>query len=223
MHGVETMVLMRWPVGVLIGLVVCLATHYGSGSHAALMPVGGHPHDLLAWTLLGTCWLVAALAAPGYRGRRHRMEIRHRLDRLATLPQSTFENGIIEAFHRRGYVVEDSLRDETGLPELLLYRNGTTMLVQCRGWRQRSLDVGAVHGLHAHMLIQHATSARILAIGDYTEAAWKLVAGTPVELIYGEALLDLLHEAQQPPAPNVRALTRPPARRLRHQPLRLVR
>lgn len=223
MHGVEMMVLMRWPVGVLIGLAVCLATHYGSGSHAALMPVSGHEHDLLAWALLGACWLVAAFTAPGYRRRRHRLEIRHQLDRLATLPQSTFEEEIIEAFHRRGYVVEDSLRDEAGLAELLLYRSGATMLVQCRDWRQRSLDVDAVHDLHAHMLSQHAGSARILAIGDYTEAAWKLIVGKPVELVYGETLLELLHETTLPPAPNVQALTRPSTRHLRHQPLRLVR
>jgi restriction system protein len=223
MHGVEMMVLMRWPVGVLIGLVVCLATHYGSGSHAALMPVGGHEHDLLAWTWLGACWLVAAFTAPGYRQRRHRLDIRHQLDRLAALPQATFEENIIEAFHRRGYVVEDSLRDEAGLAELLLYRNGATVLVQCRGWRQRSLDVDAVHDVHAHMLIQHAGSARILAIGDYTEPAWKLVVGKPVELIYGETLLNLLQEARQPPVPNVRTLSRPSTRHSRHQALRLVR
>ena len=222
MHGVETMVLMRWPIGVLIGLAVCLATHYGSGSHAALVPVGGREHDLLAWALLGACWLVAAFTAPGYRRRRHRLEVRHRLDRLSALPQAVFEETVVEAFHRRGYVVEDSLRDEAGLAELLLYRNGATVLVQCRGWRRRSLDVDAVHDVYAHMLSQHAGSARILAIGDYTEAAWKLVVGKPVELVYGETLLDLLHEAQLPPAPNVRALARPSARHPRHQPLRLV-
>lgn len=223
MHGVEMMVLMRWPVGVLIGLAVCLATHYGSGSHAALMPVSGYAHDWLAWALLGTCWLVAAFTAPGYRSRRHRLDIRHRLDQLATLPQATFEEEIIEAFHRRGYVVEDRLCDEAGLAELLLYRNGATVLVHCRGWRQRSLGVDAIHDVHAHMLSQHAGSVRILAIGDYTESAWKLVVGKPVELVYGEMLLDLLHEAQQPPAPNVRTLNRPSTRHLRHQPLRLVR
>lgn len=223
MQGVERMILMRWPVGILIGLVACLATHYGSGNHAALMPVSGREHDWFAWTLLGACWLVAAFTAPGYRSRLHRLDIRHQLDRLATLPQAIFEEDIIEAFHRRGYVVEDSLRDEAGLAELLLYRNGATVLVQFRGWRQRSLDVDAVHNVHTHMLIQQAGSARILAIGDYTEAAWKLVVGKPVELVYGETLLDLLHEAQRPPVPSMRRLSRPSTRHLRQQSLRPVR
>jgi restriction system protein len=222
MHGIETMVLMRWPIGIAIGLAVCLASHYGSGSQASLMPGDGHPHDLVAWAWLGACCVLAAIVAPGYHARCHRREIRQRLDRLALLPQDIFEQDIIDAFHRRGYVVEDSLRDDGGLVELLLYRNGATMLVRCRDWRRRALDVDAVRDVCAHMQSQHAGSARILAIGDYTDAAWKQVVGKPVELVYGETLLDLL-ESRRSPAPNVLALNRSPARHPRHQPLRLVR
>jgi restriction system protein len=222
MHGIEMMVLMRWPIGIAIGVAVCLASHYGSGSHASLMPGGGQPHDLAAWAWMGGCWLLAVFVAPGYRKRCQRHETRQRLDQLALLPQDIFEQGIIDAFHRRGYVVEDSLHDDNGLAELLLYRNGATMLVQCRGWRRRSLDVDAVRDVHAHMLSQHARSARILAIGDYTDAAWNQVVGKPVELVYGQTLLDLL-ESGCAAAPNVLALARTPARHPRHQALRLVR
>lgn len=223
LHGIETMVLMRWPPGLLAGLLACLGAHYGLHSQAALMPVRGREHDLLAWCLLGACWFAALCASPGYRRRRRRLELRHELDRLASLPQANFEEALIEAFHRRGYVLEDSVRDAYGLAELLLYRNGATLLVSCHGWRRRRLDADAVRGLPAQMARQHAASARIVAIGDYSDDAWKLVVGRPIELIHGESLLAMLREAQSPPAPNVRPFARPAARRLRHQPLRLVR
>jgi restriction system protein len=224
LQGIETMVLLRWPVGLLAGLAICLAAHYGRHDPAALMPLAGRPHDLPAWCLLGACWFAALCASPGYRRRRQRRELRHELDRLASLPQDAFEEAVVEAFHRRGYVVEDSARDADGaLAELLLYRNGAATLVSCQGWRRRRLDAGAVRELPAQMARQHAASAKILSIGDYTDDAWKLVVGRPIELIHGEALLAMLREARTPTPPNVRTLTRPAARRVRHQPLRLVR
>ncbi|MDO1527836.1 restriction endonuclease [Fulvimonas sp. R45] len=224
LQGLETAWSMRWPVGLLAGLAVCLGVHYGAGTQAALLPVRGREHDLLAWCLLGACWLAALCCSPGYRQRRRRLQLRRELDALAVMPQRDFEQRVIEAFHRHGYVVEDSLRDDEGIADLLLYRNGATLVVQCRAWRSRRVDPATVRRVHALMLQQHAAGARILAIGDYTEEAWRLVVGTPVDLIHGEELLILLREAEAPQAPNVRPLSRPAQRRhARHQALRLVR
>jgi restriction system protein len=73
------------------------------------------------------------------------------------------------------------------------------------------------------MTHRHASSAKILAIGDYTDDAWKLVVGKPIELIYGESLLAMLREVQASPPLGVHKLARSVARRPHHQPLRLVR
>lgn len=224
LQGIETMVLMRWPIGLLAGLAACVGVHYGLHSELALMPVPAPRHDVLAWSLLSGCWFLALCASPGYRRRRHRRVLHHQLDHLATMPQPDFEEAVVEAFHRRGYVTEESLRNDQGeLAELLLYRNGTTLFVSCRDWRRRVVQADAVRTLPDLMAQQHAASARLLAIGDYDDEAWKLVVGRPIELIHGEALLAMLHEAQMPPPPNLHKFTRSAQRRNpRHQRLRVV-
>ncbi|WP_329740829.1 restriction endonuclease [Dyella sp. A6] len=218
------MILMRWPIGLLAGLAACAGVHYGFHSGLALMPTPAPRHDTLAWWLLGGCWFLTLCTSPGYQRRRHRKVLHEQLDQLAGMPQPVFEEAVIEAFHRRGYVLEDNLRTEHGdLAELLLYRNGTTLLVSCRNWRRRVVDADAVRMLPEWMAQQHAHSARLLAIGDYDDTAWKLVVGQPIELIHGESLLAMLHEAQMPPPPNLHKFTRTAQRRnQRHQALRIV-
>jgi len=224
LHGIGTMVLMRWPIGLLTGVLAGLGAHVGNAGQTTLLPAAGHAIDLPAWSLLAGCWLGALCCAPGYRRRKQRRALRQALDELAALPQPAFEERVLEAVHRLGYRVDDELHDDGALAGLLLYRNGSHTLLHCRHWRQRQVNAQTMHELAERMDHGYAAAAKILAIGDYTDEAWKLAAGHPIDLIHGEELLVMLRDAGMPQAPNVHSIVRPaPPRRLRHQPLRLVR
>jgi restriction system protein len=202
---------MHWPIGVVLGVVAYIATRYGSGGHVAnsraslMSPAlihAGHQaitngHTLLAWLLLGTCWFGALLSCIGLRQRMHRLDIQEGLENLCAMNWSDFEKLISEAFRRRGYIVEPSGREDTftGV-DLILHKSGRTTLVQCRQWRHQRIDARTVREMHGWMIDHHATAVKIVAVGDYTRDAWNYVSGKPFELIYGESLLQMLHETQ---------------------------
>lgn len=232
--GIRRIVWMHWPVGILLGVLAYVGTRYGIGGHVAagahvpLAPAGKQvdSYALLAWLLLGACWLGALLSCIGLRQRMHRLDIRNRLDELCDMGWPEFKTLVIEAFGRRGYAVEAIDRDDVdGEADLILHRGGAITVVRCRQWRHRQIDVTTVREMHARMLHHHAVAVKIVAVGDYTAEAWNFVAGKRFELIYGEALLDMVREAQLADGQRVpaAAAAMPAVRRAAQCPVRLVR
>jgi restriction system protein len=230
--GIRHILWMHWPVGILLGVVAYAGTRYGIGGYVAASAhtphaLTGRPSDtyaLLAWLLLGACWFGALLSCIGLRQRMHRLEVRNRLDELCDLAWPEFKALVTEAFRRRGYAVEETVEDDIeGEADLILHRGGAATVVRCRQWRSRQIDVKAVREMHELMLHHHAVAVKIVAVGDYTAEAWSFVAGKRFELIYGEALLDMVREAQAAQvqrAPTPTAM--PTARRTAPCPVRLV-
>jgi restriction system protein len=212
-HRIERFVWVHWPAGTMFGLSAYLGLHYGRGQHSAVYMV-------LLWTALIVCWGCGFAACVGYRKRLHRLAVRDELIDLGVLHWRTFEERVAHAFRFRGYEVERAQQDDAndGL-DLILHKHGMTTLVQCRHWRHRNVDVKDVREMYGLMKYHHASAVKIVACGDYTDDAWKFVAGKPFELIYGETLLAMLSDAQLPidagVVPFRATASRPP---LHHRP-----
>jgi restriction system protein len=217
-HRIERLVLVHWPAGFLLGLSAWLGIRYGSGPQTAV-------HMTVLWLSLIACWVLAALCCMGHRQRMHRLVVRDQLAKLCHMHWRAFENQLAQAFRYRGYAVEQATSlehfghdDDNGL-DLVIRKHGLTTLVQCRHWRNGDVDVKDVREMHNLMKYHQASGVKIVACGDYTEDAWKFVAGKPFELIYGETLLAMLSDAQLPIDPGVvpfRAPASPPP--MHHRP-----
>jgi restriction system protein len=203
-HGthIEHLVLVHWPAGSLFGLSAWVGVRYGSGAQTAA-------HMTIVWLLLIACWFCAALCCVGYRRRMHRLIVRDQLAELCRLHWRPFEVRVAQAFRYRGYAVEQMNDKPIGHDDidhgldLIVRKHGLTTLVQCRHWCNRHVDVKDVRQMYSLMKFHHASAVKIVACGDYTEDAWKFVAGKPFELIYGETLLAMLSDAQLPIDPSV--------------------
>jgi restriction system protein len=212
-HRIERLVRVHWPAGILFGASVWMAVYYGRGTHTAV-------YMTLLWMALIAGLGCSCAACVGYRKRMRRLVVRDDLAELCALHWRAFEGRVAQAFRFRGYTVAHAgpADVDCGL-DLVLQRHGLTTLVQCRHWRNRHVDVKDVREMHNLMKFHHASAVKIVACGDYTEDAWKFVAGKPFELIYGETLLAMLSDAQLPVDASVvpfRAPASPPP--MHHRP-----
>lgn len=217
-HPIQHLVSVHWPAGSLIGASAYVGMRYGSGTQTAV-------HMTIVWLVVIACWVCALLCCMGYRQRMQRRVTRDQLAELCQMHWRTFENRIAQSFRYRGYAVEQVTEEhvmhdgmDNGL-DLIVHKHGLTTLVQCRHWRNHNVEVKDVREMYSLMKYHHASAVKIVACGDYTEDAWKFVAGKPFELIYGETLLAMLSDAQLPINPGVvpfRAPASPPP--MHHRP-----
>lgn len=205
--GFEPIASLPWPVGVVLGIVAYAAVRYGiswylaSSNNTFLAPVdkaaNGAAAVILAWTLLGICW-VAALAS--YIARRQRgrlLETQTGLDSLRAMNWRQFEMLVGEAFRRQGYRIEETgLSGADGGIDLRLSKDGKTTLVQCKQWRSQRVDVKVVREMYGLLAHHGADAVKIVAIGEFTPDAQRFAQGKPVELIHGAVLLALIRDVQ---------------------------
>jgi restriction system protein len=221
--GFELIASMPWPVGFVLGIVGYVAVRYGiawyfsSAGGPALAAVGkasqGSAFSLLAWILLGICWLAAFLSFISSRKRRNLLETQTGLDSLRAMNWRQFEMLVGEAFRRQGYSVEETgLGGADGGVDLILRKGGRTTLVQCKQWRSQRVDVKTVREMYGLLTHHGADAVKIVAIGDFTPDAQRFAQGKPLELIHGEALLALVRAVQSTqvradPTPKPTAVT----------------
>ena len=205
--GFELIASAPWPVGVALGIVGYLGVRYGiswylsSSGNQFLVPIGkavnGGAATILAWTLLGICWVAAFASFIARRQRGHLLETQTGLDSLRAMNWRQFEMLVGEAFRRQGYRIEETgLGGADGGIDLRLSKNGKRTLVQCKQWRSQRVDVKVVREMYGLLAHHGADAVKIVAIGDFTPDAERFAQGKPIKLIHGQALLTMIGEAQ---------------------------
>ena len=128
----------------------------------------------------------------GYR-RRHLLENIRDLDELRAMRWSDFELLVGEYYRRGGYrVIERGGGGADGGVDLELRRDGETLLVQCKRWRERAVKVQPVRELWGVVSHEGATGAVFVASGRFTADALAFARGKRYQLIDGEHLLQLV-------------------------------
>lgn len=157
--------------------------------------------EMLAWFVMIGCFLAAAVSFSGGRRRAALVEVQSSLASLSKLSWREFEQLVGEAFRRHGYAVEETgLGGKDGGIDLVLRKDGKKVLVQCKQWRTRAVSVSVAREMYGLLLHHQADAIKIVAVGSYTPDAAAFVAGKPVELIDGEALLALVKRVQTAPS-----------------------
>lgn len=198
---------MPWPVGFVLGIVLYVLVRHGIGWFLAS---SGNPffaafgkagqngsYAPFGWLLLGVCWTAALYSFLNRRKRVRLLQAQTSLDSLRTMNWREFEMLVGEAFRQQGYKIEETgLGGADGGVDLRLSKDDKTTLVQCKQWRNQRVDVKVIREMYGLLAHHHAHSVKIVSVGDFTDDAQRFAQGKPIDLIHGEALLELVRSVQ---------------------------
>lgn len=151
----------------------------------------------LAPACLVACWLAALVSFVKARKRSELFDRQTGLDTLTAMSWREFEMLVGEAFRRQGYLVEETgLGGADGGIDLILRKNGSTELVQCKQWRSRQIKPAVVREMWGLVDHHRADGAKIVCVGEFTQDAAAFAQGKAIELISGTHLLSMIREVQ---------------------------
>jgi restriction system protein len=123
------------------------------------------------------------------------------LDSIRSLGWRGFEELVGEAYRRQGYAVRENAGEgPDGGVDLVLNKDGTTYLVQCKQWRSWKIGVKVVREMYGLMTAKHAHGVIVITSGMFTQEARNFAAGKPIDLVEGRQLADLVAIVQKTPA-----------------------
>ena len=118
---------------------------------------------------------------------------------IRKLSWQQFEVLIGEAFRRRGYaVVENGGGGADGGVDLILRKDGKTVLVQCKHWKVATVGVKSIRELYGIVSARKAAGGIFVNSGSYTSDTEAFAAEKGIELIDGTRLIEMVWEAQMP-------------------------
>jgi len=164
------------------------------------------------WALIGAAYapwitfviaLIALFAEGDKYQRRKLLEKQTGLDTIRQMSWREFELLVGEVYRRQGYRVEETGGGgPDGGVDLVLRRSGETALVQCKHWRQSKVRAPTVRELRGAVARDGAARGIFVTCGEFTaEAVAEAQGRPPLELVNGEALLELVGLAQAQAAP----------------------
>ena len=110
--------------------------------------------------------------------------------------------GVGEAYRRKGYrVTEFGGGGADGGVDLVLRKDGEKLLVQCKRWKTKSVDVKIVRELFGVMAAEGASGGVVISSGTFTREARDFASGKPLELIDGPQLVETISLVQKTPMP----------------------
>ncbi len=209
--GLDLIASLPWPAGLIVGVLAYAAIRYGLGyyfsaSGSQLLSGVGQQASAgaftpLAWFALAACWAAAGVSAYRRSKRNTLFETQTGLASLTKLSWQEFEMLAGESFRRRGFTVEETgLGGKDGGIDLIVRKDGRTELVQCKQWKNRQITIATVREMWGLKTHHGADGVHIVCIGDFTPDAAAFSSGKPIQLVTGEALLEMIRAAKATPA-----------------------
>ena len=125
------------------------------------------------------------------------------LERIRRLNWQDFEDFIAEIYREEGYLVEKTGgRQADGGYDLVLLREKTSVLVQCKHWLTYQVGVSKVRELAGAIHKVGATGGVFVTTGAFTKPAIEFATGISIQLVDGVALARRFATGrEQPSAP----------------------
>ena len=183
-----------WWVFVFCGVVVFLTFNYLLPENSRLFITGNNASGFLASPFL----LLGFISFSKQRYRTNLLKRESNLKALRKMPWRDFETLVGEALRRDGFYVDErgSSGPSSGV-DLALWKNGQMIIVQCKRWDMKNIDVQAVRQLYNCMPAEGADVCLFVTSGEYTPAARQFAKGKPIALADGKGLLELVQSVQK--------------------------
>lgn len=189
-----------WWVSIIVAAVVFIFVRWvfpsiaGSNIFLRGLAQGIYP---MAWIFTVPFLLVAGASAFIAYRRSELLDSRTDLESLRALSWLDFERLVGEAYRRQGYVVEEAggSAPDGGI-DLMLHRQGTKTIVQCKRWRSAQVGVSLIREFFGVTVSENAARGIFVTTGTYTPDALGFARGKPLELVDGEALAKLVRGVQ---------------------------
>jgi restriction system protein len=140
----------------------------------------------------------APIAALNSWRKRRLLDNQKGIDSIRALRWREFEELVGEAYRRQGYTVAENTTagPDEGI-DLVLKRDGSLVLVQCKQWKSTKVGVNIVRELLGVMTAKHAASGILITSGIFTQEAKNFAADKPIDLVDGPQLLELIGNVQK--------------------------
>lgn len=197
----DALAALPWPAGIALGIVGFLVIRLGLpawlGNAGPLAGMFSPLMGVLAFLWLGACLLGALVSAIRSSNRKRLLDTRTDLESLSATGWRNFERLVGEAFRRQGYAVEENHHaGPDGGIDLVLFKDGRRILVQCKQWRREQVGVAVVREMYGLLVHHDADAVKIVTTGSYTQAAAAFAADKPIELVTGEQMLAMIRAVQ---------------------------
>ncbi|MGO9146735.1 MAG: restriction endonuclease [Desulfomonilia bacterium] len=115
------------------------------------------------------------------------------METLRSLSWQDFEKLVGEIYRRKGYTItETGGEGPDGGVDLVLKKNGETILVQCKHWKMESVGVLIVRQLLGVVYDKKASGGIVITSGTFTQEAIAFSKGNPIQLVNGKELLAMI-------------------------------
>src|SRR5208337_4326220 len=112
---------------------------------------------------------------------------------LRSMSWQDFERLVGEAYRQQGYTItETGGEGPDGGVDLVLNKNGETILVQCKHWKMESVGVVIVRQLLGVIYDKKASGGIVITSGTFTQEAIDFSKGNPIELVSGKELYAMI-------------------------------
>lgn len=156
------------------------------------------------------CLVAAGVSAIRSWSRGRLLEGQKGIESIRALSWREFEHLVGEAYHRQGYVVEETGGGGAdGGVDLTLRKGSEKTVVQCKRWRERQVGVNVVRELYGVMVAEGAVRGIIVSSGTFTPDAMAFASGKSLTLVDGPALETLVGSVQKSAIPT--AMPPPPS------------
>jgi restriction system protein len=198
-----------WKVSLSIALVSYLGFHYAASMS---MPIATNLHAVtdsipkqifitfskFLQYLVPAAFLIGACVSV-FKGK-HRVKLLEEqsgIQSIRAMSWQDFELLIGEAFRRKSFeVMENGGGGADGGIDLILHKGGRKSIVQCKRWKNYSINVSLVRELYGVMTAERATECIFVSSGSYTSEARLFAEGKPIWLIDGSELVELVAGVQ---------------------------
>lgn len=142
-------------------------------------------------------FFIAMISAFSQFQRRRLLDAQTGIASIQALSWQEFELLTGEIFRRQGYLVkEHGNSGPDGGIDLLLFKSGRKIVVQCKRWRNTQVGVSLVRELYGIMAAERADGCIFVSSGNYTPDALAFADGKPIELVDGAKLVAMARKMQ---------------------------
>lgn len=192
--GAESIVGMLAHLPWFVIVILAASTYFGFDYIEATLNPRKPVYQLLSMLLgygkyvaVAICFIAAVASFFRGRSRMRLLNKAKRSDNLAhALSQMSwreFEFLIGQMFRERGYSVAEGKGSSDGGIDLTLFKDGKTLLVQCKHWKSSRVGVTVVRELLGVMTVRKAHHGLVICSGGYTKEAYAFAKEANISLM----------------------------------------